>query len=107
MNPGGPHSGPGDRAGTVARTCGLAAPRALGAAGLYVHLVAQAQDVVMGLTVTARKGSQVQGPVASMAQVLPLRMRVTAGMSVRDLAREASARSRGARVRWGRYCPPS
>ncbi|MEU1618655.1 non-ribosomal peptide synthase/polyketide synthase [Streptomyces sp. NPDC005722] len=80
----------------VARASGVALPALLvGAAGLYVHRVAQAQDVVMGLTVTARKGSQVQGSVASMAQVLPLRMRVAAGMSVRDLAREASARSRG------------
>ncbi|MEU6339689.1 non-ribosomal peptide synthase/polyketide synthase [Streptomyces sp. NPDC046977] len=80
----------------VARASGVALPALLiGAAGLYVHRVAQAQDVVLGLTVTARKGSRVQGSVASMAQVLPLRMRVAADMSVRDLAREASARSRG------------
>lgn len=57
--------------------------------------VAQAQDVLLGLTVTARKGSRVRGSVASMAQALPLRLRVVAGMSVRDLAREASAASRG------------
>ncbi|MDX2704117.1 amino acid adenylation domain-containing protein, partial [Streptomyces sp. PA03-6a] len=80
----------------VARASGVALPALLiGAAGLYVHRVAQVQDVVLGLTVTARRGSRVQGAVASMAQVLPLRMRITAGMTVRDLAREASARSRG------------
>ncbi|MFF3256840.1 non-ribosomal peptide synthase/polyketide synthase [Actinacidiphila glaucinigra] len=87
----------------VARASGVALPALLiGAAGLYVHRVAQVQDVVMGLTVTARKGSRVPGAVASMAQVLPLRMGVAARMSVRELAREASARSRGV-LRHQRY----
>ncbi|MFK3983736.1 amino acid adenylation domain-containing protein, partial [Micromonospora sp. NPDC050397] len=80
----------------VARTSGVALPALLiGATGLYVHRVAQAQDVTLGLTVTARKGSRVRGSVASLAQALPLRLRIAAGMSVRDLAREASAGSRG------------
>ncbi|SNT45953.1 non-ribosomal peptide synthase/polyketide synthase [Actinacidiphila glaucinigra] len=80
----------------VARASGVALPALLiGAAGLYVHRMAQAQDVVLGLTVTARKGSRVRGSVASMAQALPLRLRIAAGMSLRELAREASAGSRG------------
>ncbi|WP_431945249.1 non-ribosomal peptide synthase/polyketide synthase [Actinacidiphila sp. bgisy167] len=80
----------------VARASGVALPALLiGTAGLYVHRVAQVRDVLLGLTVTARKGSRVRGAVASMAQALPLRLRITGGMSVRDLAREASAASRG------------
>ncbi|MGW1544273.1 AMP-binding protein, partial [Streptomyces sp. NPDC002309] len=80
----------------LARASGVALPALLiGAAGLYVHRMAQAQEVVLGLTVTARKGSRLRGSLASMAQALPLRLPVAPGMSVRELAREASARSRG------------
>ncbi|WP_432043635.1 amino acid adenylation domain-containing protein, partial [Streptomyces cadmiisoli] len=80
----------------VARASGVALPALLiGAAGLYVHRMAQVQEVVLGLTVTARKGSRVRGSLASMAQALPLRLPIAPGMSVRDLARGASARSRG------------
>ncbi|MGW7418064.1 AMP-binding protein, partial [Streptomyces sp. NPDC054863] len=80
----------------LARASGVALPALLiGATGLYVHRVAQAQEVVLGLTVTARKGSRVRGSLASMAQALPLRLPIAPGMSVRDLARGASARSRG------------
>ncbi|MFF0740410.1 amino acid adenylation domain-containing protein [Streptomyces sp. NPDC004111] len=80
----------------VARASGVALPALLiGAAGLYVNRVSQAPEVVLGLTVTARKGARARASLASMAQALPLRLPITPDMSVRDLARAASARSRG------------
>ncbi|MFI6645287.1 amino acid adenylation domain-containing protein, partial [Streptomyces sp. NPDC050504] len=87
----------------LARASGVALPALLiGAAGLYVQRMAQAQEVVLGLTVTARKGARVQGSLASMAQALPLRLPIAPDMTVRTLAREASARSRGV-LRHQRY----
>ncbi|MEU4411272.1 amino acid adenylation domain-containing protein, partial [Streptosporangium sp. NPDC023963] len=90
---------PGGIAGPLrrlARSSGVALPALLiGAAGLYVHRMAGAPEVVLGLTVPARKGSGVAGTVATMANNLPLRLSPEPGMSVRELARHASARTRG------------
>ncbi|SNT54475.1 amino acid adenylation domain-containing protein [Streptosporangium subroseum] len=80
----------------LARSSGVALPALLiGAAGLYVQRMAGAPEVVLGLTVPARKGSGMAGAVATMANNLPLRLSLGPGMSVRELARHTSARTRG------------
>ncbi|MFE2050995.1 amino acid adenylation domain-containing protein, partial [Streptomyces sp. NPDC059459] len=80
----------------LARASGVALPALLlAAAGLYVHRMADAPEVVLGLTVPARKGSEVADSVSMMSNELPLRLRFTPGMRVRDLARHASRQARG------------
>ncbi|PZG17709.1 hypothetical protein [Nonomuraea aridisoli] len=66
----------------------------IGAAGWYVHRVVGAPEVVLGLVVRGRRGCAVAGG-AMMANDLPLRLSLRADMSVCELARQASARTRG------------
>lgn len=88
---------------TLARTSGVALPALLiGAVGIYLHRMANTPEVTLGLNVTARRGSRVRDAVATMANVLPLHLRHAPGMTVRDAAREASARTRGG-LRHERY----
>ncbi|WP_016701119.1 non-ribosomal peptide synthetase, partial [Actinoalloteichus spitiensis] len=59
------------------------------AAALLVHRVAGAQDVVLGLPVTARTGRAARNSLGTFATVLPLRLTVRPGDSVRDTAAQA------------------
>ncbi|GGN44835.1 non-ribosomal peptide synthetase [Streptomyces fuscichromogenes] len=80
----------------LARASGVALPALLiGAAALYVQRMAGASEAVLGLAVPARKGSKVAGAVTTLANELPLRLSIGPGMSVRELARHASAQTRG------------
>ncbi|MFF4197869.1 condensation domain-containing protein [Nonomuraea sp. NPDC001831] len=96
-----------DRLRLRARTSGVALPALLFAAsGLYMRHATGATDMVIGLTTSGRKGSRER--VAVLANDLPLRLTLEPGMTLRDLARHASSRTRELlahqRYRYGDLC---
>ncbi|MBA8822961.1 amino acid adenylation domain-containing protein [Saccharopolyspora lacisalsi] len=66
----------------------------LAAMAAYVHRTTGAQDVVLALPVSARKGTLGRETPAMLSQVLPLRVRVHQWMTVAELVSAVSAEAR-------------
>ncbi|WP_423834092.1 amino acid adenylation domain-containing protein [Streptomyces manipurensis] len=73
----------------------------LTAVAAYLHRITGAQDLVLGLPVTARPGPG-SGAAGMVSNLLPLRLTVTSGTSCADLARHVLSRARDA-LRHQRY----
>ncbi|MEV8476439.1 amino acid adenylation domain-containing protein [Streptomyces sp. NPDC051173] len=73
----------------------------LTAVAAYLHRLTGAQDLVLGLPVTARPGPGT-GAAGMVSNLLPLRLTVTSGLSCADLARHVLSRAREA-LRHQRY----
>ncbi|MEV7615517.1 amino acid adenylation domain-containing protein [Streptomyces sp. NPDC089799] len=66
------------------------------ASAAYLHRVGGTEDVVLGLPVTGRTTPAARRTPGMFSKVLPLRLRVTGGMTVGELVRGASAAIRDA-----------
>ncbi|PZH19197.1 hypothetical protein C1I97_02890 [Streptomyces sp. NTH33] len=66
------------------------APTAVAAVAAQLHLVTGAEDVVVSLPVTARRGDVARRTPGMLSNTVPLRLAVHGGMSFADLTRQAA-----------------
>ncbi|MFE9839140.1 amino acid adenylation domain-containing protein [Streptomyces sp. NPDC005551] len=74
----------------------------IAATAAYTHRITAERDVVIGLPVTARTDAALRAMPGMFANVVPLRLEVSADMPVRELLRQVSREVRGA-LRHQRY----
>jgi nonribosomal peptide synthetase DhbF len=74
----------------------------IAAAAVLVHKLTGAGDLILGLPVTGRMGEEQRAVPAMTTNTLPVRVTADRGTSVRDLLRQAAARSSSA-LRHRRY----
>ncbi|GAA1992932.1 non-ribosomal peptide synthetase [Amycolatopsis minnesotensis] len=71
-------------------------PFVIAAAAAYLHRATGANEVVLGLPVTARRSPALRTTPAMVSNIVPLRLRVTAETTVADLVARTSAEVRAA-----------
>ncbi|MGV9312364.1 amino acid adenylation domain-containing protein [Streptomyces sp. NPDC003691] len=92
-----------DRLRTAARAAGVHwSVVLLATTAAYVHRHTGASDIVIGLPVTARTDAELRALPGMLANVVPLRLCVSADTRLRDLLRQASREARRA-LRHQRY----
>ncbi|MFB7293632.1 amino acid adenylation domain-containing protein [Actinacidiphila glaucinigra] len=69
---------------------------AITAAAMYLHAATGDEDVVLGLPVYGRNGAQQHRIPAMTANIVPIRLRLSAGLTVGELVRQVSATVRQA-----------
>ncbi|MFH8370329.1 amino acid adenylation domain-containing protein [Streptomyces sp. NPDC018031] len=74
----------------------------IGATAAYIHRLTGKSDIILSLPVTARTDATLRTIPGMFANLVPLRLKVTAGMRVRDLLRQVSREVRTA-LRHQRY----
>ncbi|MEW1636965.1 condensation domain-containing protein, partial [Streptomyces sp. NPDC093801] len=68
----------------------------ISAAAAFLHRVTGAQDIVLGIPVLGRTGSEQRGIPGMMANILPIRLAVRPGMRLEELVRQVSTTVRQA-----------
>ncbi|MGW0984543.1 amino acid adenylation domain-containing protein [Streptomyces xiamenensis] len=71
---------------------------AIAAAAAYLHRMSGADDLVLGLPVTARAGRIQRSAAAMLSNIVPLRLRLRRDTTFPDLLQEVTARTRQALV---------
>jgi nonribosomal peptide synthetase DhbF len=88
---------------SMARRCGASMAQALeAAAALYLHRFTGAEEIVLGVPVTARLGRRMRSIPGMVSNVLPLRLHLNGSMSFAGLLEQAAKR-KSQLVRHQRY----
>lgn len=85
-----------DRLRALARRARSSLPTvAMAAFGLHVHRVTRADDLLLELVVSGRKGSVARGVPGMLTSAPPLRVQLHPGITVGELLRDTAVRARG------------